>query len=72
MVAVILECTGQNDQMVDQWVWDGHCAPAAVKLSSNFEAAYFHTDPVNMSTGTVGESYLLQLHCFFPLIILRF
>ncbi|XP_025109349.1 SPRY domain-containing SOCS box protein 3-like isoform X1 [Pomacea canaliculata] len=53
-MAVILECTGQNDQMVDQWVWDGHCAPAAVKLSSNFEAAYFHTDPVNMSTGTVG------------------
>ena len=45
-----------DNLMSDQWVWDKECAPSEVKLSSNLEAAYFHVDPVDESTGTVGES----------------
>ena len=56
-----------DNLMSDQWVWDKECAPSEVKLSSNLEAAYFHVDPVDESTGTVGESKSAAAylhHCF--------
>ena len=56
LLAIVLNRNESDNLMSDQWVWDKECAPSEVKLSSNLEAAYFHVDPVDESTGTVGES----------------
>lgn len=55
LTAIALQRSWSHSHMNDQWVWDTRCAPSQVQLSSNLEAAYFHTDPVNQSTGTVGK-----------------
>ncbi|XP_046568344.1 SPRY domain-containing SOCS box protein 3-like [Haliotis rubra] len=44
----------QREYLNDNWVWDYHTKPPEVLLSSDLEDAYFHTDPVDQSTGTAG------------------
>lgn len=55
-MAIALQRSWSHSHIIhsDPWVWDTQCAPEQVTLSSNSEAAYFHTDPVRQSTGTVA------------------
>lgn len=48
------ECV-QREYLNDNWVWDYHTKPPEVLLSPDLEDAYFHTDPVDQSTGTAGK-----------------
>ncbi|KAK3609645.1 hypothetical protein CHS0354_028850 [Potamilus streckersoni] len=38
----------------ENWVWDQFHKSPEVKLSRNYEDAYFYIDPVDQSTGTAG------------------
>jgi hypothetical protein len=57
----------ESEFRAEKWIWDEQQKSPDVVLSEDKTAAYFHTDPIQESTGTAGR--LTIYSCTMPLYL---